>query len=105
MAANILKLGCWPPSGHIQDICKIPGGGQAAAARPGPEPPGPDRGPRLGAGPGCRRLAAAWYFVYILCILYIFVYIWIYFGYILVYIFCIFFGMVTTQGPIWPKAI
>ena len=45
---------------------------QAAAARPGPEAPGPDRDPRLGA--------AAWYFVYILYILYIFVYICIYFN-------------------------
>ena len=47
---------------QIQDIYKIPGGGQAAAARPGPEAPGPDRDRRLGAGPGRRRLAAAWYF-------------------------------------------
>ena len=39
---------------------------QAAAARPGPEPPGPDRGPRRGTGPCCRRLAAAaWYSIYI----------------------------------------
>ena len=57
----------------IQNIYKIPGGGKAAAARPGPEAPGPDRDPRLGAGPG-RRLAAAWYYI-----LYIFVYICIYF--------------------------
>ena len=42
---------------------------------------------RLGAGRGRRRLAAAWYFVYILYILYIFVYIWLYFG--------IFFGDIT----------
>ena len=28
-------------------------------------PPGPDRGPRLGAGPGYRRLAAASYFAYV----------------------------------------
>ena len=41
----------------IQDIYKIPRGGQAAAARPGPAPR--------------RRLAAAWYFVYVLYILYI----------------------------------
>ena len=46
MAAKILELGCWPPSGHIQDIRKTPGGGQAAvispaqpqAARAGPGP-------------------------------------------------------------------
>ena len=44
---------------------------------------------RLGAGPGRRRLAAAWCFVYILYILYIFVYICIYFDiflYILIYL-------------------
>ena len=35
--------------------------------------------PRLGAGPGRRRLAAAWDFEYILYILYIFVYTCIYF--------------------------
>ena len=46
----------------MQDIYKIPGGGQAAAARPGPEAQGP------------------WYFVYISYILYIFVYILIYFA-------------------------
>ena len=34
----------------------------------------------LGAGPGRRRLAAAWYFVYLLYILYIFAYMCIYFN-------------------------
>ena len=63
---------------HVQNIYKVLGGGQAAAARPVPEPPGPDRGPRLGAGPGCRRLTAAWYSVHIFYILYVFVYVWIY---------------------------
>jgi len=53
----------------IQDIHKIPGGGQAAAARPGPEARAPVRPGLLGAGPGRRRLAAAWHFVYILYIL------------------------------------
>ena len=38
---------------------------QAAAARPGPEPPGPDRGSRLGAGPGCRRPVFCTYVVYL----------------------------------------
>ena len=57
----------------------MPGGGQAAAARPGPEAWVPVRPRRLGAGPGRPRLAAAWYFVYILYILYIFVYNSIYF--------------------------
>ena len=54
---------------------KIPGGGQAAAARPGLKPRAPVRPGRLGAGPGCRCLGAAWYFVYILYILCTFVYI------------------------------
>ena len=35
---------------------------QAAAARPGPEPRAPVRPERLEAGPGSRRLAAAWHF-------------------------------------------
>ena len=63
----------------IQDIYKIPGGGQAAATRPGPEARVPVRHGRLGAGPGRRRLAAAWYFVYILNILYMFLFICIHF--------------------------
>ena len=46
--------------------CKIYTKYQAAAARTGPEPP------------GCRHLAAAWYFVYIFYILYVFVYICMY---------------------------
>ena len=33
---------------------------------PGPEPQAPVRPGRLEAGPGYRRLAAAWYFTYIL---------------------------------------
>ena len=71
----------------IQDIYKIykTYTKYQAAARPGPEAPGPDRDLRLGAGPGRRRLAAAWYFVYILYILYIFVYILIYVGIKLIY--------------------
>ena len=32
------------------------GGGQAAVARPGPDPQAPVRLGRLGPGPGCRRL-------------------------------------------------
>ena len=35
-------------------------------------------GPRTGAGPGSRRLAAAWYFVCILYNSYLFIYIYIY---------------------------
>jgi len=46
-----------------QNIYKIPSGGQAAAARPGPKARVPVRPGRLGAGPGRCRLAAAWYFV------------------------------------------
>ena len=52
---------------YIQDIYKIPGGGQAAAARPGPEAPGPARA--RASGPG--RAAAAWRppgILYISCI-------------------------------------
>ena len=41
----------------IQDIYNIPGGGQAAAARPGPEAPGPR--------PPSRRLVCCIYLVYI----------------------------------------
>ena len=52
---------------------------------------------RLGAGPGWRRIAAAWYFVYIFIYLDIFAYIW------MIYVGCVFgvflFGMVTPQGP------
>jgi len=55
----------------IQDICKTQGGGQAVAARPGPDARVPVRPGRLGAGPGRRRMAAAWCFVFILYILYI----------------------------------
>ena len=53
----------------IQDIYKIykTYTKYQAAARP---PRRPDRDRRLGAGPGRRRLAAAWYFVYVLYILY-----------------------------------
>ena len=50
---------------YIQNTKRRPGAGQAAAARPGPEP----------------RAAAAWHFAYILYILYIlykFAYTWIY---------------------------
>ena len=88
-------------SKYIQDIqrytsiSKIPSGGGAAPPGPAPRRPGPDRGPRLGAGPGRAAPPP-------LGILYILVYLcisWIYldiFGYIFVY------SKVELSGPITP---
>ena len=61
---------------YTQGLYKIPGSGQAAAARPGPETPGPDRGPRLGTGPGCRRVVFCTYLVYICVYLTDFLFFW-----------------------------
>ena len=68
---------------NIYKIYKIYTKYQAAAARPGPEAPGPALGPRLGAGPGRRRLVCCIHLVYICIYLCIFVYILYVFLYIL----------------------
>ena len=80
-------------------IYKIPSGGQAAAARPGPEPQA--AGPRPARAARGRAGLPPLGILYIYCISCIYLDI---FRYICCIYFWYFFGMVTTQGPMWPKA-